>query len=133
MNEYFCPKCNSPLRISNHIILKGKPSDSDVFGNLILFEPILGDFKVTSHPSCQMKEGVRMEFFCPVCNANLSADNDHLAHINMTDTEGDNYEIWFSEISGEQATFKIKAGQIAVKYGADSHKYTNHWGSGPNY
>jgi hypothetical protein len=133
MNDYFCPKCNAPIKISNHIILKAIPKSSNTLGSMVLFEPILGDFRVTTHKTCTMKDGMHIEFYCPICNANLSAEDEYLTHINMTDSDGDNYEIWFSEITGEHATYKIKAGKIADKYGEHSSKYTNHWGSFPTY
>lgn len=133
MNEYFCPVCKSPLKISNHIILHGKPTNSNELGGLVLFEPKLGDFEVTTHSSCKMKDGVHMEFYCPVCHENLSAESEVLAHISMRDSDGDLYEIWFAEIMGEQATYKIKAGELTEKYGEDSDKYMNHWGSEPKY
>ena len=83
MNEYFCPKCNSPLKISNHIILKAKIKGCNTNGTLILFEPKLGDFQVTIHPKCKIDDSKQVEFFCPLCQENLGNDENDLAKIKM--------------------------------------------------
>ena len=43
------------------------------------------------------------------------------------------YKILFSEIIGEQATYKIKAGKVYNAFGEDQSKYVNHFGKGPDY
>lgn len=130
-NEYYCPYCKTPLKIDSHIILTAKTDKGK--GGIVLFEPKLGDYKIISHKECKLKENVRVEFFCPVCNKNLSSDKKNLAEINLTDAEGDEYKVWFSEIIGEEATYKLKAGKVYKAYGEDQAKYMNHFGTGPEY
>ena len=130
-NEYYCPHCKTPLKIDNHIILTAKTDQAG--GGIVLFEPKLGDYNIIWHKDCKIKENVRVEFFCPVCYKNLSSDKKNFAEILLIDSEGDEYEVWFSEIIGEQATYKIKAGKILGAYGEDQAKYTNHFGTGPEY
>ena len=130
-NEYYCPHCKTPLKIDKHIILTAKPDKGT--GGVVLFEPKLGDYNVVKHKECKMKENVHVEFFCPVCHKNLSSDKKNLAEILLVDPEGDEYQVWFSEIIGEQATYKIKAGKVFVAYGEDQAKYVNYFGTGPEY
>ena len=130
-NEYYCPYCKTPLKIDSHIILTAKTDHKG--GGIVLFEPKLGDYNIIRHKDCKLKENIRVEFFCPVCNKNLSSDKKNLAEIILIDAEGDEYKVWFSEIIGEQATYKIKAGKVYKAYGEDQAKYMNHFGTGPEY
>lgn len=130
-NEYYCPQCRTPLKVDEHIILTAKSDKGR--GGLVLFEPKLGDYNIIKHKECMMSENTHVEFFCPVCHKNLSSDKKNLAEILLVDTEGDEYEVWFSEIIGEQATYKIKAGKVYNAFGEDQDKYMNFFGSGPVY
>lgn len=130
-NEYYCPYCKTPLKTHKHIILTAKTDQGS--GGIVLFEPKLGDYNIIRHKDCKLKENIRVEFFCPVCHNNLSSDKKNLAEIILIDTEGDEYKVWFSEIIGEQATYKIKAGKVYKAYGEDQAKYMNHFGTGPEY
>lgn len=128
-NEYFCPSCNTPLKIENHIILTAIPEGK--IGGIILFEPKLGNFNIVKHPGCEIRPGEKVEFYCPVCHSNLGVGEETLAEITHFDAHGNEYKILFSEIMGEQATFKIREGKVENYYGADSGKYMNFFGVGP--
>ncbi|MCF6366492.1 MAG: hypothetical protein L3J35_09865 [Bacteroidales bacterium] len=130
-NEYYCPHCKAQLKVGNRIILTAKVDKYK--GGLILFEPKLGDFKIVKHKSCKIEENTHVDFLCPVCHENLSTAQENLAEILLVDSDGDEYGIMFSEILGEQATFKIKAGKVYDAFGNDQNKYINHFGKGPEY
>ena len=130
-NEYYCPHCNSHLKVNKYIILTAKQENG--YGGIVLFEPKLGDYKIIKHNSCLLEEGERVEFLCPVCHKNLSSEKDNFAEITLKDPEGDEYKILFSEIIGEHATYKIKAGKVQASFGEDSQKYMNFFGSEPIY
>jgi len=97
-----------------------------------LFEPKLGNFNIVKHETCEIRTGEQVDFLCPVCHANLGVGEETLAEITHIDMHGDEYKILFSEIMGEQATFKIKQGKVENYYGADSGKYMNFFGVGPD-
>jgi uncharacterized protein YbaR (Trm112 family) len=130
-NEYYCPHCRAALKVNEQIILTAKVDDKK--GGLILFEPQLGDYKIIKHKECQYDNNKHVEFLCPVCHKNLSAEHENLAEILLIDDQGDEYEIWFSEIVGEHATYKIKAGKVFNAYGEDQSKYMNFFGKSPEY
>ena len=130
-NEYYCPYCKTPLKVDEHIILTAKSDKGK--GGIVLFEPKLGDYNIIKHKECKMSENTHVEFFCPVCNKNLSSDKKNLAEILLIDREGDEYQVCFSEIIGEQATYKIKAGKVFGAYGDDQAKYVNYFGTVPEY
>ena len=126
-NEYYCPHCKAPLKVDEHIILTVKLKENK--GGLILFEPKLGNYKITKHKNCTYDDKMHVEFLCPVCHKNLSSQHENLAEILLVDDQGDEYEVWFSEIVGEHATYKIKAGKILNAYGEDQSKYMNFFGN----
>ena len=130
-NEYYCPHCKAPLKVGDHIILTAKVDKYK--GGLILFEPKLGDYKIIKHGDCKIEDNTHVDFLCPVCHENLSTEKENLAEILLIDSDGDEYKILFSEIIGEQATYKIKAGKVYNAFGEDQSKYTNHFGKGPDY
>ena len=62
----------------------------------------------------------------------LKSENAGLAEIWLTDSNGDTFEILFSEIAGEKSTYKIHGKEIEV-FGEDSDVYMNYFGTSPNY
>ncbi len=130
-NEYYCPHCKAHLKVDKHIILTAKIDKNK--GGLILFEPKLGDFNILKNKNCKLEEKSHVDFLCPVCHASLNNEQENLAEILLVDSEGDEYNILFSEIIGEQATYKIKTGKVFNAYGDDQSKYLNHFGKGPDY
>jgi hypothetical protein len=74
-------------------------------------------------------EGELVEFFCPVCHADLTAYeiNKNLAYVLMIDENDKEYHVFFSKICGEKSTFKIKENDIVERYGEDSSAYVNYF------
>lgn len=124
-NNYYCPECKSQLLVGGHIVITAKTEEEQ---GILFFEPKLGNYKITKNPNFNLKTGEHAEFFCPVCHTNLSTKDDCLAQICLKDSHGDEYEVWFSEFVGEEATYKIRAGKVAESYGKDSVSYMNHFG-----
>jgi hypothetical protein len=129
-NRYFCPKCQTALNVGGHIILTAKNKNNRFA--LILFEEKLGDYNFIKHSETEFENGEHNEFFCPACGKNLKSKNAGLAEIGLTDTEGKTFDIRFSEIAGEKATYKIHGKEIET-FGEDSDVYVNHFGIGPSY
>jgi len=128
-NRYFCPECKSDLLVDGHIILTAEAKSGK---GLLLFEPKLGNYNFRKHANFLLETGEHVEFYCPVCRKNLSEKDDSLAQICLQDSEGDVYELWFSELVGKEATYKIKAGVIEA-FGKDNQIYLNHFGHEPTY
>lgn len=126
--NYLCPHCRAYLRVWNNIIFTIRRCDDDKKG-LILLNANLGDYTVLSHPELTFKKGECVEFICPVCHMNLTAENinDKLAHVVMIDEEGVEFDIYFSKIAGEHTTFKIEKNNIIAQYGEDSSSYVSYF------
>ena len=126
--NYLCPHCRSFLRVWNNIIFTVRRCEDDRKG-LILLNAKLGDYTVISHPALTFEEGECVEFICPVCHKNLTAENinDKLAYIIMKDEEGVEFDIYFSKIAGEHTTFKIERNNIIAQYGEDATAYMSYF------
>jgi len=125
--EYLCPFCRGNLKIDNDIVFAIRTKAEQ--RGIIMLSPELGNYQVRKHESLLMNEGDRLETFCPMCHSNLRAINvnTNLAEVIMTDENGDEYEIYFSEIVGEHSTFKIKDSDLE-SFGDDSDGYVNYFG-----
>lgn len=129
-NEYICPKCNGYLKVNVKIIFIALKENGKK--GIILLNPDLGDYKRIAHSSMKLKDGERLTFLCPICQSDLSANeiNRNLARIIMTDENGTEYKILFSEVQGEKCTYRICKKEIEA-FGEDSSTYLNYFGSGP--
>jgi len=127
-NNYICPYCKGHLKVGNDIIFSVRTKDQD--RGILLLSPELGNYRWRKHDTLQLVEGERLETFCPMCHSNLRAINvnRNLAEVIMVDENGEEYEIYFSEIVGEHCTYKIHDSDIE-SFGDDSDDYMNYFGS----
>jgi uncharacterized protein YbaR (Trm112 family) len=131
VKSFHCPFCHGQLYINERIILSAK-TDSQQSG-LILLTPDFGDYRVLKHPAFKIEIGEHVDFYCPICHSNLIVEKDgkKFTRVMMLDV-GEEYEVMFSQIAGEKATYVI--GEKTIKaYGDDADGNTNFWGTTPNY
>ena len=126
-NEYVCPYCRGSLKVDSDIVFAIRTKNEQ--RGLIMVSPELGNYRYRKHPDLDLEEGDRLETFCPMCHSNLKAINvnTNLAEVLMVDEDGDEYQIYFSEIVGEHVTFKIKDADMET-FGDDSEGYINFFG-----
>ncbi len=126
-NEYICPYCRGNLKVDNDIVFAVRTQNEQ--RGLIMVSPELGNYRYRKHPDLDIKDGDLLETFCPMCHSNLKAINvnTNLAEVLMVDEDGDEYQIYFSEIVGEHVTFKIKDADMET-FGDDSEGYINFFG-----
>ena len=127
MNEIICPYCRGNLRIDNDIVFAVRTHDHQ--RGLLFVSPTLGNYQYRKHPDLDIKEGDQLETFCPICHSNLKAINvnNNLAEVIMVDKTGKESQVYFSEIVGEQVTFKIDDSHLE-SYGEDTEGYINFFG-----
>lgn len=124
MNKtYFCPHCKAQLNLGKDIILLARKKDKKT--GLILASQEVGDYNVTKDPLFAMEKGEHIEMMCPVCHAKFQVGKIHenLAMLMMKDENGVESEIYFSEIYGEQCTYKITNIKKVETFGEDYNKY----------
>lgn len=125
-NQYLCKACRGVLNVKTSIILAATKINSSKKG-LIFLNPELGNYTVTTHPSFRVEEGEEYLINCPICHSHLnSLKYDHLVRVIMVDDNGDEFDIYFSDIVGEKCTYKM-SGKIVEKIGPDSVKYDRYF------
>jgi hypothetical protein len=126
--NYVCPDCKSYLRIWNNIIFSVKSCTEDKKG-LLLLNPELGNYDFISHYKLDFNKMDCIDFFCPVCNFDLTAKdvNKKLARIIMIDENEKEFDLYFSRLRGEESTFKVSNGDIIEKFGKDSSSYVDYF------
>jgi hypothetical protein len=120
-NDYLCPHCTGHLLIEQQLILTIKHADDT--GMLLLMNPEAGNYQTIYHPSNQLIEGEKYDFYCPICHTKLqSALNDNLAMVMMQEADGKSFELHFSKIAGQRSTYKIMGKEVQT-FGIDAPHY----------
>jgi len=121
--DFICPQCQGHLLVSDKIILTAI-TRQDKKSGMILLSPKLGDYATIQHPGFEIKKGDEVDYYCPICHANLSASDvdQNLVRIFMVDEKDDRYEIYFSGVSGEKCTYKVSDKKVE-KFGESAEKY----------
>jgi uncharacterized protein (UPF0212 family) len=111
--NYVCPNCRSCLLVWNNIVLIIKSCTEDKQGVLLL-NPELGNYEYICHDKLDFKGIESLDYFCPVCNSNLTAThvNRNQARIIMIDEDLKEYDLYLSKPSGEQSILKISNSEI---------------------
>lgn len=124
---YCCTKCKSVLNTPRAIIFLAETKSGNK--GLLLLNPHLGEYTYNNLPGLKFAQGESVEFFCPVCQHNLSAKsiNKNLVHLKMRDLKGKYFDIYFSKIAGEQSTFLLSENKIIEKYGENSSSYLDYF------
>lgn len=125
MEDFICPICRGHLRIGDDLIFSLKKKNNKK--GLIILSPELGNYTYRKHDDLELEKGEELTFFCPICHANLTSDVDkNLVKVTMVDEKGERYEILFSDIVGEESTYKVK-GKEVFKTGSDAERYQKYW------
>lgn len=120
-NNYKCPTCKGQLRFGDHIVLTA--FNDAKHGSIIFLHAELGNYSIDFHPDIEFTKGEKVKFVCPICHKDLSSKkHKNLALLCMTDNEGKEFDIYFSQITGEHSTIKM-VGEHAELFGPHSDKY----------
>lgn len=124
-NDYICPKCRGYLNVEQNICFSAKTKSGKT--GLVYLNPEVGNYTFIKHPLFDFKDGDQLEFFCPICQANLESTelSAKLAKVLLYDQQDKaEYEILFSKVSGERCTYKMKAGKV-IPFGEHQSRYLN--------
>ncbi|HEX2921844.1 MAG TPA: hypothetical protein VHO50_11835, partial [Bacteroidales bacterium] len=109
-------------RVGDHLIFKVKNQKKQ--SALILLHPQIGNYVSVKHPSFEIEKNEILEFFCPLCNSSLESDiHKNLAHVILSEENGDTHDVYFSQVTGEHSTFEISGESVRIA-GEDAGKYT---------
>ncbi len=126
-HHYLCPVCRSHLRVWNNVVFSIRKEDGLTQG-LLLLNPNLGDYSFMCH-GIDFYDDEIVDFYCPVCHADLAAKdmNDKLVRVIMIDEDEKEYDIYFSRVSGEHSTFKVKKEDVIARFGENASSYVNYF------
>jgi hypothetical protein len=120
---YSCPHCGAVLNPEGPIVLR---AESEGRRLRVGFHPQPGNYEVELPPGETMAPGSRWAFSCPVCDHELSSElNDDLCALDMRST-GEQHRVYFSRITGEQATFVVSAEGMLADHGVHTDRYLEH-------
>ena len=121
-NKYICPKCRGRLDVHEYVAFAAKSKDKEM--GLVLLRPHLGTYEVWHNDSFKYDKGELVKYYCPVCHADLTAEehHEHLVKIHMFDDAGVEHNILFSGVAGEQATYQIRDEELQ-RYGEHAEMY----------
>ena len=118
--SYACPGCNGVLNPQETIILVALHKDKRL---LVGFHPEPGNYTIYTPPGVSVEPGSRWDFYCPLCQTNLSTkENPDLCVIHML-TGARPYRVLFSRVAGRRATFVMGERGIHEQHGDDATHY----------
>jgi hypothetical protein len=122
--DYCCPSCGAVLNPDRSVILTAVHGDIRV---LIGFHPEPGNYEVYLPTGVRAEEGSKWGFSCPVCRADLTAEeNVDLCELLMREEDRES-RLLFSRIAGEQATFVVREDRLEETHGTDAAEYDPLW------
>lgn len=114
--KLICPKCRNSITIGGKVILVGKTKTG--LEGIVMLNSKLGDYSADFSDDFTIVEGNTLKLLCPICHKNLSnRKNKNLAQITSIDNEGNESIIMFSQIYGENRTYKIEGNKIKESFG----------------
>lgn len=118
----------SYLVCCDHLILTLESEETNKRG-LLMMNIGLGNYSYVNHPSFRFEDGEIVEFYCPVCRANLKVPdiNDHLIRLIIHGEDGKKYDVYFSRVAGEHSTFKIDNENVIEQFGEDASSYVSYF------
>jgi len=119
--SYSCPHCRVMLNPDESITLLVE-CKSRVF--LVGLHPEPGNYQMYLPPGVPMcAEGCRCTFRCPACHEDLVTEvSDNLCALDVHQG-GETHRVFFSRITGEQATFLVTAEGLREDYGIHTDRY----------
>lgn len=120
--EYLCPHCGGQLKIDNDIIFSATNSSKQK--GIIILNQEIGNYTAKYHPDFIVNKGDTIEFYCPICNTNLTERRHvNLAKVKLV-TDSKVYDIYFSKVAGEKCTYQIVGEHMSI-FGEDRQKYVD--------
>ena len=129
--NYLCPHCNGHISFDENILFSVRTPDFKV--GLISLHTELGKYSVDKHTGFNFEDGTELDFYCPICHAELSSElHSNLANVIMIDKNNNQFEILFSKTAGKKSTYKV-IGETMEIFGDDSAEYIDFINLSLNY
>ncbi|MBW2526110.1 MAG: hypothetical protein JRI23_18155 [Deltaproteobacteria bacterium] len=127
-NSFLCPFCDAELNPRQGPIIKTKgrlEAERFAVTTDVFLSSGLGVYGRTTATDVELRDGAKIEFSCPQCNAPFSEPGEQLAHIRMKDANGRLFQVSFNKTYGKRSTFVIdpEKREVAQEFGADAQSY----------
>jgi len=119
---YLCPQCRGAINAKRNIILSVRSSANQI--GLALLHEEIGNYTVALSPTLKVNTGDIVDFFCPICHADLNTSKgDNLAKFVSVDEKGTETNVVISREYGERCTFTVDDRKTVKTYGESVRKY----------
>lgn len=119
--DFLCPNCKGYLSLGENIVFKVKGNGQKK--GILFLSRTLGDYTYAVNPNFAIDKGEELEFYCPICHADLSVSgSESLARVILREESRYEYYIVFSRKEGERCTYKLSEkkmdtyGEAVLKY-----------------
>ena len=121
---YNCPECGAALNAKQNIILAARSVEDNKIRGLALLHEELGNYTVALTETLHVTSGDIVDFYCPVCMADLNSDKgENMAEFIRVDETGEESMIYISRVYGERCTFQVDEKKQVTSYGKSMRKY----------
>jgi rubredoxin len=127
MNNYYCPMCKAKLVVDNNLVLAVKSRTNEK--GIAFLNPEVGNYDIKTHPEFNIEEGKKYDFYCPACHFQLNDEKkEQLVRVFMEDDDDKEFEVYFSNMGGEKATYQIDVREKkAVIAGINKARYEKYF------
>jgi transcription elongation factor Elf1 len=117
--DFRCPHCNGQVRVNTKIILGVTKVETGEKG-LVLLSPKPGNYEVITHPNFLLKDGDKLELYCPACGKSLrSKEKPDLCELIINVGK-----LYFAPDKGKNATFVVRNSQLKCVFGVHASEYS---------
>ncbi|MCB0402413.1 MAG: hypothetical protein KDD41_10045 [Flavobacteriales bacterium] len=117
-NDYMCPKCRGHLNVDGNVIFATRTKRNHK--GLLMLSPKVGEYRYKHHDKFQLEKGEMVDFECPICQADLTADKKDHAMILMVGSEDNmEYRLYFSKVAGNRSTYLVANDNVEA-FGEDA-------------
>ena len=101
-----CPHCRGYLKVGDCIVFKIRNTRREK--GLLMMHQDGASFSSVKHPLFYAESGERIDFYCPLCMQSLdAAEDENLIRVLLIESDGNEHEVYFSPIPGEQSTYQL--------------------------
>ena len=118
-NDYLCPQSKGHLNVGGYVVFATRTESKHK--GLLMLNPRPGDYSYRHHDKFKLKPGEKLDFECPMCQADLTAkENPDFAMIKMIVADDHcDYNVYFSRKEGEKSTYIVADDNIQT-FGDDA-------------
>ena len=118
-NDYMCPKCKGHLNVGGKVVFATRTHRNHK--GLLMMNPKVGEYNYEHHENFHLEKGEKVDFECPICQADLTSekDADHAMILMYEAEDNAEFKLFFSKIAGKRSTYVVANDNIEA-FGEDA-------------